>query len=371
MWRVARGGCLAGGTRGLTVSPLQRLLAGVQRHLRRERLAAAARFAAWGTAIAAVLGALLHVVVRPVSPPGLLAALATPWLVALLQVITQRARPAECAAWADRHLGGRSAYSTWLEMIATSRDAAAPALAHLEAWLAESTPGRLAQLAAWPFDARLRKPLAAALVCSALALALLQLPARPLASGGESPQVEARSTATGTSQRPAVPTESARATDTGIRDESDTDLVALEQQRRDATAADTNASDAAAETDGDTSSAPRDSAQSQATARVTATGREAGDSPDPGADTALTTPWQGELATQLRQISGTRERDALRADATRAADYDQSSGASGDTPADAVRAAAATPPPARPALRLGPAEQAYLRAYFADSGATP
>jgi hypothetical protein len=353
------------------VSTLQRLLAGVQRHLLRERLAAAARFAAWGTASVAVLGALLHFVVRPVSPLGLLAALATPWLVAVLQAITQRARPAECAAWADRHLGGRSAYSTWLEITATSREVAAPAFAHLEAWLAESTPGRLAQLAAWPFDARLRKPLAAALVCSALALALLQLPARSLASGSESPQVEARSTATGASQRPTAPTKSARTTGAGIGDDGNAGLAALEQQRRDALGADANAGDVSAEADDDTGSAPRDSAQSQATERVTATGREAGDSPDPGVDTALTAPWQGELATQLRQISGTRERDALRADATRAADYEESSGASGDTPADAMRAAAATPPPARPALRLGPAEQAYLRAYFADSGATP
>jgi hypothetical protein len=347
------------------------LLAGVQRHLLRDRLAAAARFAAWGTAGVAVLGALLHFVVRPVSPLGLLGALAMPWLVAVLQVITQRTRPVECAAWADRHLGGRSAYSTWLEMNATSRDATAPALAHLEAWLAESTPGRLAQLAAWPFDARLRKPLTAALVCSALALALLQLPARPLASGGESPQVEARPTATATSQRPTAPTESGRTTGAGVGDEDDAGLAALEQQRRDAPGADANAGDVSAETHDETGSVPPDSAQSQATARVTATGREAGDSTDPGADTALTTPWQGELAAQLRQISGTRERDALRADATRAADYDESSGRSVDTPADAVRAAAATPPPARPALRLGPAEQAYLRAYFADSGATP
>lgn len=355
------------------MSALQQLLARVQRHLLRERLAAAARYAAWGSAGVAALGVLLHLFVRPVSPLGLLAALGMPWLLALLQVITTRARRVECAAWADRHLGGRSAYSTWLEVSAASRDAAPPAIAHLESWLAESTPGRLAQLDTWPFDAKLRKPLSAALVCSALAVALLQLPARPRASGREAPQAAARPAAIDASQRPAGKPENAgeRPPDAGLGDTRNASLAAPEQQRRAAPAKDASAGEDAAATDDGTRSNPEGPAQAQATARVTATGREAGDSPDTGTDAALTSPWQGELAARLRQVTGPRERDSLRADATRAADYDEQSGASGIALAQATDIAAATPPPARPAPRLGPAEQAYLRAYFADPGASP
>lgn len=353
--------------------PTQWLLTRVQRHLLRERLAAAARYAAWGSAGIAALGALLQLVVRPVSLPELLAALGLPWLLALLQVITTRARPAECAAWADRSLGGRSAYATWLEMSAASRDAAAPAIAHLEDWLAKSTPDRLAQLAAWPFDAGLRKPVSAALVCSALAFALLQLPARPLAADREALQTAAHSNATDASEQPADEPGAAaeRAIGTGLGDEGNADLAALERQQRGATAADADAGDVAAETDDETGSTPGDSAEAKATARVTSTGREAGDSADTGADAAFTTPWQGELAARLRQVTGVPEREALRADATRAADYDEQPIAGGNASAGVLSAAAATPSPARPALRLGPAEQAYLRAYFADSGASP
>lgn len=355
------------------MSPLQQLLARVQRHLVRERLAAAARRAAWGSAGVAALGVLLHFLVRPVGLPGLLAALGLPWLLALLQVFTTRARPAECAAWADRHLEGRSAYSTWLELTATSRDAAVPAIAHLESWLAESTPRRLARLAARPFDARIRKPVAAALVCSALAIALLQLPARPLAGGREAPQAAAHSTVTDAGQRPAGESDDSvpRSAGTGRGDAPNADRAALEQRQRAASTQDASASEDADATDARTNSTPEDPAGGHATVRTAATGREAGNSPDAGPDVALTAPWQGELTARLRQVTGTRERDALRADATRVADYDGRSIARGTTNADALSAAAATPPPARPTLRLGPAEQAYLRAYFAASGASP
>ncbi|MCM2310283.1 MAG: hypothetical protein NDI84_02670 [Steroidobacteraceae bacterium] len=354
--------------------PLQQLLASVQRHLLRERLAAAARYAAWGTVLVALVGVLLHLVVRPVSPLGLLAALGLPWLLALLQVITTRARPVECAAWADRHLGGRSAYATCLETAAVSRDKAAPAFAHLDAWIAQAAPTHLAQLAGRPFDANLRKPLSAALVCVALAMALLQLPTRAHPPSGESDAAANASKAGATGQPAAERREgSERVASTDAPGDRDANS-APQEPRSDAARTPVVATDpAAVATDDSPAATAETEVPAQAAARVNTTGREAGDNADTGDGTSLTAPWQGPLAARLRQVAGARDREEMRADPSRTADYAASAAVSSEAPAHAaLTAAAANPPPAGTTSPLGPAEQAYLRAYFAtDTGAAP
>jgi hypothetical protein len=106
--------------------------------------------------------------------------------------------------------------------------------------------------------------------------------------------------------------------------------------------------------------------------RAAAGGREAGDSPDTVEDTGFSASWQGELARKVLSSAATADLVPARADPARAADY-VAALRPPDDPSAVVRIspAPAVPPTARPRVRLGPAEQAYVRAYFSGSGTTP
>ena len=106
--------------------------------------------------------------------------------------------------------------------------------------------------------------------------------------------------------------------------------------------------------------------------RAASGGREAGDSADTLEDTGFSPSWQGELARKVLSSTAAADNVPARADPSRAADYAAAPSPPDDTSAAARHSPApAVPPEARPRVRLGPAEQAYVRAYFSGSGATP
>lgn len=352
-------------------SPMHTLLFEVGRHLRRERSAATARYAAWGAVLVALLAVLLHLSVRPVTPGELALCLALTGLLAAGQALITRPSPADCADWADRHLGGRSGYATSLEVSSRSRRDRDPAAQHLDAWVAQAVPSSLGQLADRPFDAGLRKPLAAALVCVALAIALLQLP-----TGARTPETMTAAARTATAEsalieeRPGVQGQPPRGSSVGDAREPASPAPAAARDTPANTAAPADARDAAAQDgrlrDGDTTPVAR------TTREAAATGREAGDVADASGENVFTAPWQGELAARLRDIATQAPRRELRADTGRDADFTDS------TAADAARdddrslvVAPATPPPATASPPLSPAERAYLRAYLSDRRTDP
>ena len=105
--------------------------------------------------------------------------------------------------------------------------------------------------------------------------------------------------------------------------------------------------------------------------RAASGGREAGDSADTLEDTGFSASWQGELARKVISSNATTNQVPTRADPSRTVDYAAARSLPDDLPAVPGHSPApAVPPEARPRARLGPAEQAYVRAYFSGSGAT-
>lgn len=351
------------------MSRLRTLLLAVGRHLRRERWATSARYAAWGAALVALLAVLLYLSARPVTLGELAFCLVLIGLVAAGQALVTRPSPAECADWADRYLGGRSGYATCLEVSARPRLDPDPAVQHLEAWVAQSVPQSLAQLAARPFDAALRKPLAAALVCVALAVALLQLPTGVPEPASASARV-ATTVPAPIEARPGAQAPPSRESAVGDATRPTPSAQAPARDTRSNTTAPADARDAATQAerlqDVDATLAAR------TTREAAATGREAGDVADTGGESLFTAPWQGELAARLHEIATQAPRRELRADTGQPADFTGSTVADPGRDGVASRVAApATPPPALTPPPFSPAERAYLRAYLSDRRTDP
>ncbi len=352
----------------MSVRPLQQVLGAVGRHLQRARLATAARQAAWGSALVMSGGMLIHLTVRPLTFSGLFGAALVPWVLALLQSLVTRVRPAECADWADRQLGGRSAFATALEYAGDERSVDQPARVHLEEWIAHTAPHSLALLAARPLEVRWREPMITALVCTALAAGLLQLPTRPFATA-----TTASRTLPDRADDAAI-----ASTDTAAKAATRAPAVVVPVDRRPPTRDEgasqgppvpAAASDISQESDAATSAIA--ASGTVGTATTTGGGREAGSSRDLGADGELTSAWSGALAKRVREVAAGRGPGNTAADATRPVDYTAADAATDGAPAVALITAAATPPPASDRLRVGPVERAYLRAYWAENGARP
>jgi hypothetical protein len=352
----------------MSVPPLQQVLDAVGRHLRRASLAAAARRAAWGSALVMSGGMLIHLTVRPLSFGGLLLAALVPWGLALLQSLVTRAHPADCADWADRQLGGRSAFATALEHASEVRSVSQPAQVHLDEWIAHTAPHSLALLAARPLEVRWREPMITALVCTALAAGLLQLPTRPFASAttASSTLPERVDDATIASTDPAAIAAALAPAMVAPPDRSQLTRDEAASQGPPAPAA---ASDISQESDAATSAIAASGAVGTAT--TTGGGREAGSSRDTGTDGELSSAWSGALAKRVREVATGRGPGNTAVDATRPVDYTAADAATGASHDVTVITAAATPPPASDGLRVGPVERAYLRAYWADNGARP
>jgi hypothetical protein len=360
----------AGAGRPLTTHAADELLGAVRRWLRLDALAGAARSAAWLTVVVALVAALLHLLVRPVSVSSVALAATITWGVALLRALATPIQARECAAWADRHLAGGCAYETFLEArgSALSHDAA-PARQRLAQWIDEAAPRSMARLAATQHEARVLRPAAVALVAVLLATALLLMPTQDhsVVAGtstdtsrpGPRAQVAARDDALGQRAEPDSP-DSAR--DRSSATGSD-DAERSEDGRR-------APSPGGAPADQRETTAAGDMERAATATRAAPGGRDAGAGTDDTADAALSQAWQGDLATTLRTLA-TPPPASSHADQSLVADYESTAiGGIVTGPAAAFTPAAAAPQ-SRRKPNLGPAEQAYVRAYFAAPGATP
>jgi len=158
-------------------SPVQSLLGAVRRRLWRGHFIAAARLALWGCAALLLVAGAAHLVVRPVPVDDLLATIAALWASALAWAGLRRPAETACALWADRHLGGASAYSTLLEMRIGAQPAPhTEAVRWLEQWATASVPQARRLLAGQRDPARLVRPLFSMLVAAAIAALVLTLP---------------------------------------------------------------------------------------------------------------------------------------------------------------------------------------------------
>jgi hypothetical protein len=343
------------------------LLRAVRRRLRLHRAADALRFAAWTTVALALIAILLHLFVRPVGLSAAAFAIALCWLGALAQAAATRIDAKDCAAWADRHLGGSTAYATYLEFLDAPSPGETPALRRLNDWVEQVAPRSLEQLHAMPRRAGLSKPAAVAAVAVALTVVLLQLPAHPHVAippqsrngpAIDRPELPIRPAAEGDSRAAAAP--------------------AISRAER----SDRNAAPGTAGSDGITALATDRPSSAEVSDRAVGAqkavvahepasgGRNAGESPDSAPDTGLSDAWQGEMAASLQALADPAQ-GRTRTDSTLAAEFRDRSGASPPASPASIAVAAASPPEARFTAKLTPAEQAYVRAYFAGSGVEP
>jgi hypothetical protein len=99
------------------------------------------------------------------------------WTAMMAWAALRRPSESACALWADRHLGGESAFGTLLEMRDGKHEAPnTPALQWLEHWATARVPHSLRLLSARRESLRLYRPLLSLLVCAALATIVLTLP---------------------------------------------------------------------------------------------------------------------------------------------------------------------------------------------------
>ncbi len=374
---------------------LEVLLGAVRRRLWLGHALVALRLALWGTAGLLLLAALAHVATGPISVTGLRTAIALLWGVVASWALTQRPGPAECATWADRNLGGESAYSTWLESGSEGRRGrAAPALEWLEQWIAAAASGSLRRLTERRDSTLLARPLATAAICAALAAVVLQV---PIVDRRDRVESAGESTSSLQWSGVAAPRAAAPLDETALAEELQTALRSKEPSRKavppapqPSSAAPGNEYDGARVAESAGSLDPARTAAGDAPASLAAresstagsgrgangggddSGREAGDSRDDRGD-------QG-ASRAVPPVSAARRSDAIeqtfatgrQADMDRLATFDDSLAGTVLAPQIESRIAlAAVPPPATVATRLTPAQAAYVQAWRAASEMQP
>ena len=377
---------------------MRSLLAAVRRRLWRDRFIHATRNALWIWAALLTAAAALHLAL---GQPGLARALAVAvvaWLVALAWAALRQPTPAESALFADRFLGGESAYSTWLESgVADAGVLHPPALQRLAQWTAAAAPTSRAALAALHTPSRLARPLAAAGICTAVAALVTALP-----DSGRSPSAEAAREARERA-RPAevlsidddalareLEAELAMSADSSVgprdpahgsmRREGGTDAAASASQPGESNAAAALSTrnemsrspgdeTGVAARDGGSSAGPQqaepadDGVGSASAARAQGSGREAGTTRDDLAGTEGSPVLSGALTVQRRDMIRPGDEAARQADMAQAGIYSGEAAIASGGPVSAPTAAAARPPAARRETALSPAEAAYVAAW--------
>ena len=376
----------------MATSPVQDLLSAVRRRLWRGQFVAALRQALWGSAGLMLLAVAVHLAARSVPAGTVLMAVAALWVSMLARAAWRRPADAACALWADRHLGGASAFTTLLETGTASNATRDPqAVRWLESWASARVPDGLRRLAEQREAARLSRPLLAMLVGTALTALVLSLPDL----GPALRQPGAASSLPGTGDRTAAQAQSAAAP--GV-DKLAAALRAAPlrtspesiQARREAgqaqaaapgqvdgaalsppAAAAMAAGQAAARrplmsgTAADASAAAA-SPQAAGTSAGVGAGNEAGDSRDAGGDTGVSAALRGMIAGRRGSpptpwpVSIEKQADMGRLGAY---DGEPAMFDAAVTPALAA-AAAATPPSARESTRLTPTETSYVQAWM-------
>lgn len=372
------------------------LLGAVQRRLWRGQCVLAVRRALWGTTVLVLLVALALLAGATVPVGALLMAVGCLWALLLAWAAWQRPRLAACALWADRHLAGASAFTTWLETAgAPAVQAAAPAVQWLQQWAEQRAAASRRLLDERPAPLQLAKPLLVALVCSALAAAVSVLqPAPPTAVVGPSAAPSSPAAAPRDGKRDSLAV-LPPATDTapllGHITQALRSAESREAAGRGAAGPGTPAAPGPPDNGPPVGPAPPGTAatavnqagpgagpagtptqppgaDSAGTSSGASAGREAGDSLDQRADVGVSRPLRGPIPMPRsvpRQLAAAAEK---RADLDRPADFGPDAATPGRaTMRSGPAAAAAAPPPATDDTRLTTTQSGYVQAWMKAS----
>jgi len=368
-------------------STLHSLQIAVRRRLWREQFVAAARLALWGSAFLMLLAAAVHLTTRPLRVESVLLAVVALWTAMMARAALRRPSDSACALWADRHLGGESAFGTLLEMRDGKQEAPnTSALQWLEHWATARVPHSLRLLSARHESMRLYRPLLSLLVCAALATIVLTLP-------GTAPSARLALAAPSTAGVAGRPTPDAEPASTELVSALASALRSVDS-RRASDRRDNNQTPAAGPAKSDASAAPRmaqpdvaakgermsvgealpgavgAAASAPATSQASGadSGRDAGDSRDDRADAGVSRVPRSTIQVQRRASSERRPSLERQADADQLATFDDDLPTRpAATERESHLLAAATPPPAVDAMPLTPTEAAYVQAWMKAS----
>ena len=370
-------------------SSVQSLLGAVRRRMWRSEFVAAARLALWGTAGLMLLAAAVHLAIRSARVGVVLSLIVVLWGSMMARAASRRPSDSACALWADRYLGGASAFSTVLEMSSRSHMVVqGQALPWLQHWSTARVPHSLRLLQERRDPPRLSRPLLSMLVCAAFASLVLSLP--NLAPSTR--QERAASSAAGSTDGPSPEAEppvstklvgelaralrSPESLPTSDRRDGGRAPAAGPGKSNEANGSQVAPFGAAAPgvraTGGQTPGGNlADGARTTGTTSTSSTGagRDAGDSPDNRADTGTSRVLRSTMPMERRESSAPGRSPERRADMDQPATFDEdlSMPRTAEVRADPAPAAA-TPPAAADTPRLTPSQAAYVQAWIRASG---
>lgn len=386
----------------IDVSAVSSLLDAVRRRLWRDRFIEATHVSLWAWAAILAAAAALHLAV---GQPGFATALAVgagAWLVALAWAALRRPTRAGSALFADRVLGGESAYSTWLETgDADGGVQHSAARQRLAQWTAAAVPSSRAALAAFRTPTRLTRPLAAAGICTVVAALVTALPVAERGAPGKAERdardgprpAEALSvdddslarelaaelaasagSTVGSSVGPGDPgrgsmrredrTEGATSV-AEVADPSAARSPPAREGERPATSGETAVAGPPDESSAGLPDAdfPADGSERATAARAAGNGREAGSSRDELAATEGSPVLPGALNVQRRDMTRPGDETARQADMAQAGIYDGDTEAANGARVALPAVAAARAPAAQREAALSPVEAAYVAAW--------
>jgi len=364
---------------------VQSLQSAVRRRLRQGQFVAVARKALWGSAGLMLVAAVVHMAARRVHVDWVLAAVAALWALAMAWAGLRRPSDSVCALWADRHLGGASAFSTLLEVRESKTAPNAQAMRWLERWTEAKVPHSLRLLGGQHESTRLSKPLLAMLVCTALTTIVLTLPGTAPSAPREmtSPSATGADRLLPDAERPASAdlvgalASALHSTERRASDGRDDNLAPAAGPGRSVAGSESRAAQTGTAPPGQlaTSGAPASGATGEAAPNGGATsntsagsGRDAGDSRDERADAGLSRVPQSTMQAQRRESSARRPAPERQADPDQLATFDEESPMHRATTAREVPdPPAASPPPATDAAPLTPTKAAYVSAWMKAS----
>jgi hypothetical protein len=160
----------------MMTSSVHALIRAVRQRLWRDRVVACARVAAWAATGWLVLAMGVHMATGAIPVAVLIAVAVTLSTTVILSGIAWRPADAACALWADRHLGGASAFSTLLDSRGDINAPAPRAMQALEQWASTKATESTRLLAGRRQPARLARPLLSLVMCAAVASIVMTSP---------------------------------------------------------------------------------------------------------------------------------------------------------------------------------------------------
>jgi hypothetical protein len=365
------------------------LLTAVRRRVWRDRFGAAARIAAWvsaGFMLAAVV--IEHLGNRSVRASELAIVLAGVWFSAGVWAASRRPSIALCALWADRHLGGESAYSTLLEVRSEKQSTDTSAARWLEQWASARVPNAKRLLAERRRSMQLARPLIVFLVSGAFAAVLLSLPGPDTSSSSRrdappgSDSVDSRTAA----PAPLASTEVARELATELQSATRRNSSAGGHMPTAGSPAASSSADAPTAAVADrgrhgkpierpaAATTPSQSIgdASQPSVRAPATGagsgREAGESRDLHTSAGMSRALAGISSINKRASAAPGRATDKRADMAELGTYDDLRAHTATVRAETRPLPATSPPVDHSAVSLSPTQAAYVHAWIKASG---